>query len=171
MRPGISSDSAFRRVGHDPSARQPTARTVVVTSAVPRDHPELERARALGIPVIRRAEALAEAVAGGTLVAIRRDARKDDDDRHDHGSARRQRALDPTGVVGGRVASWGGNLRPRTHRLWRSSRPTIRSIVSRIDADASPSSRTSRRTTWISIPIWPTSGRRSRPSCAGGSIS
>ncbi|MFI5249886.1 MAG: Mur ligase domain-containing protein, partial [Gemmatimonadales bacterium] len=46
------------------------ARAVVVTSALPRDHPEAERARALGIPVVRRAEALAEAVSGGVLIAI-----------------------------------------------------------------------------------------------------
>ncbi len=95
--------------GHDP-AHVDGARAVVVTSAVPRDHPELERARALGVPVIRRAEALAEAVAGGTLVAI----------AGTHGKttttvmtteALAAAALDPTGVVGGRVAAWGGNLR------------------------------------------------------------
>ena len=55
--------------GHDP-AHVDGARAVVVTSAVPKNHPELERARALGIPVIRRAEALGEAVAGTTLVAV-----------------------------------------------------------------------------------------------------
>src|SRR5439155_27327803 len=37
-----------------------TARALVVTSAMPRDHPELTRAHALGLPVIRRAEALGE---------------------------------------------------------------------------------------------------------------
>src|SRR5438270_1671613 len=30
------------------------ARALVVTAAVTRDHPELERARALGVPVVRR---------------------------------------------------------------------------------------------------------------------
>ena len=55
--------------GHDPE-HVDGARAVVVTSAVPKNHPELERARALGIPVIRRAEALGEAVAGTTLVAV-----------------------------------------------------------------------------------------------------
>src|SRR5687768_3242486 len=55
--------------GHDPSHVE-GARAVVVTSAMPKTHPELERARALGIPVIRRAEALGEAVSGGTMVAI-----------------------------------------------------------------------------------------------------
>src|SRR5581483_10058428 len=46
------------------------ARAVVVTSAMPKDHPELVRARELGIPVIRRAEALGEVTAGRELVAI-----------------------------------------------------------------------------------------------------
>ena len=94
--------------GHDP-AHVDGARAVVVTSAVPKNHPELERARALGIPVIRRAEALGEAVAGTTLVAV----------AGTHGKttttvltteALRAAGIDATGVVGGRVGSWGGNL-------------------------------------------------------------
>jgi UDP-N-acetylmuramate--alanine ligase len=55
--------------GHDPAPVE-GARAVVVTSAVPRDHPELQAAREKGIPVIRRAEALAEPVAVGEVVAI-----------------------------------------------------------------------------------------------------
>src|SRR2546422_6758222 len=50
--------------GHDPSHLE-GVRAVVVTAAVPRDHPELERARALGLPVVRRADALGELVSGG----------------------------------------------------------------------------------------------------------
>src|SRR5258705_6335915 len=50
--------------GHDPSHVE-GARAIVVTAAVPRDHPELEKARALGLPVVRRADALGELVAGG----------------------------------------------------------------------------------------------------------
>src|SRR2546423_157077 len=42
--------------GHDP-AHVADAAALVVTSAMPPEHPELARARALGIPVIRRAEA------------------------------------------------------------------------------------------------------------------
>jgi UDP-N-acetylmuramate--alanine ligase len=94
---------------HDP-AHMVGVRAAVVTSAMSRDHPELERARSLGIPVIRRAEALAEAVTGGVLVAI----------AGTHGKttttvltteALAAAGRDPTGVVGGRVGSWGGNLR------------------------------------------------------------
>src|SRR5436305_882062 len=50
--------------GHDPSHVE-GARAVVVSSAVAHDHPEVVRARDLGIPVVRRAEALAAAVVPG----------------------------------------------------------------------------------------------------------
>src|SRR5258705_4425749 len=50
--------------GHDPRHVE-GARAIVVTAAVPPDHPELEKARALGLPVVRRADALGELVAGG----------------------------------------------------------------------------------------------------------
>jgi UDP-N-acetylmuramate--alanine ligase len=95
--------------GHDP-AHVEGARALVVTSAMPPAHPELARARSLGIPVIRRAEALAEAVSVGRLIAI----------AGTHGKttttvmtteALAAAHLDPTGVVGGRVPGWGGNLR------------------------------------------------------------
>lgn len=94
--------------GHDPS-HVDGARAVVVTSAVPKTHPELERARSLGLPVIRRAEALGEAVNGTELVGI----------AGTHGKttttvmtteALRAAGLAPTGVAGGRVARWNGNL-------------------------------------------------------------
>jgi UDP-N-acetylmuramate--alanine ligase len=95
--------------GHDP-AHVAGARAVVVTSAMPKDHPELAAARAAGLPVIRRAEALAEAVAGGLTIGI----------SGTHGKttttvltteALAAAGLAPTGVVGGRVGAWGGNLR------------------------------------------------------------
>src|SRR2546425_13182487 len=50
--------------GHDPS-HVDGARAVVVTAAVPREHPELQRARALDLPVVRRADALGDLVAAG----------------------------------------------------------------------------------------------------------
>ncbi len=102
--------------GHDPS-HVAGARAVVVTSAVPKDHPELAHARALGIPVVRRAEALGEAVAGGELVAV----------AGTHGKttttvmtteALEAAGLAPTGLAGGRVASWHGNLRLGSDRLF-----------------------------------------------------
>jgi len=86
------------------------ARAVVVSSAVPQDHPELVRARELKVPVVRRAEALAAAVSLGEVVGI----------AGTHGKttttvmtteALAAAGRDPTGIAGGRVSSWGGNAR------------------------------------------------------------
>jgi len=94
--------------GHDP-AHVEGASGIVVTSAVRRDHPELQRARDLGIPVTRRAEALGNAVSIGRLVAV----------AGTHGKttttvmttqALASAGLNPTGIVGGRVGEWNGNL-------------------------------------------------------------
>lgn len=102
--------------GHDPAHVQ-NARAVVVTSAMSREHPELARARLLGLPVIRRAEALGEAVGGGELVAI----------AGTHGKttttvmttdALTAAGLEPTGLAGGRVGAWEGNLRYASDRVF-----------------------------------------------------
>jgi UDP-N-acetylmuramate--alanine ligase len=94
--------------GHDPE-HVDGASEIVVTSAVRRDHPELQRARDLGITVTRRAEALGRAVSVGKLVAV----------AGTHGKttttvmttqALTSAGLDPTGIVGGRVGAWNGNL-------------------------------------------------------------
>jgi len=111
--PDAAADLARQGIGvltgHDP-AHLEGVRAVVVTSAVPRDHPELARARELGLPVIRRAEALGEAVAGADLVAV----------AGTHGKttttvmvteALAAAGASPTGLAGGRVAAWHGNLR------------------------------------------------------------
>ncbi|HEX7088606.1 MAG TPA: Mur ligase domain-containing protein, partial [Longimicrobiales bacterium] len=55
--------------GHDPSHVEGAA-AVVVTAAVPPDHPELVAARAKGIPVLKRAEALGAVVNRGLVVAV-----------------------------------------------------------------------------------------------------
>lgn len=97
------------QAGHDPS-HLTGARAAVYTSAMPKDHPELARARELGLPLVRRAEALAECCAGGTLVGI----------AGTHGKstttvmtteALAAAGISPTGVVGARVTAWGGNLK------------------------------------------------------------
>ena len=102
--------------GHDP-AHVLGHRAIVVTSAVPKDHPELAAARAAGIPVIRRAEALAEATAGGTLIGI----------AGTHGKstttvmtteALAAAGKAPTGVVGARVQAWNGNLSDGGHEVF-----------------------------------------------------
>src|SRR5207237_8045417 len=51
--------------GHDPG-HVAGARALVVTAAVPGDHPELTRGRALGGPVVRGGGGLRPAVRGGT---------------------------------------------------------------------------------------------------------
>src|SRR5947209_5427721 len=117
--PGDTDD--LRRLGiavgpHDPS-HVSGARALVVTSAMPKDHPELQRARERGVPVIRRAEALGEVTRGRELVGI----------AGTHGKttttvmtteALAAAGRDPTALVGGRVASWGGNLRAGSDRLY-----------------------------------------------------
>jgi UDP-N-acetylmuramate--alanine ligase len=129
--------------GHDPG-HVAGARAVVVTAAVPGDHPEVERARTLGVPVIRRADALGQAVAGGTVVAI----------AGTHGKttttvmvteALAAAGRDPTGLAGGRVAQWGGNARvgasglyvveaDEFDRAFLSLQPTV-AVVTNVEAD------------------------------------
>jgi UDP-N-acetylmuramate--alanine ligase len=83
---------------------------VVVTAAIPNEHPELERARALGVPVVRRKDALAALVGAGRVVGV----------SGTHGKttttvmateALTAAGLAPTGLAGGRVSAWGGNAR------------------------------------------------------------
>ncbi|MDP9202196.1 MAG: UDP-N-acetylmuramate--L-alanine ligase [Gemmatimonadota bacterium] len=102
--------------GHSPE-HIAGARQLIVTSAMPRDHPELARARELGIPITRRAEALGQAVAGGRLVGI----------AGTHGkttttvmttAALAAAGLEPTGIAGGRVAEWRGNLHYESDELF-----------------------------------------------------
>src|SRR5438093_13122802 len=102
--------------GHDPQ-HVAGAGAVVVTAAVAGQHPELERARAQGIPVVRRADALGQAVAGGTVVAV----------AGTHGKttttvmvteALAAAGRNPTGLAGGRVARWGGNARVGGRELY-----------------------------------------------------
>ncbi|HEU5304331.1 MAG TPA: UDP-N-acetylmuramate--L-alanine ligase [Gemmatimonadales bacterium] len=95
--------------GHDP-AHLSGVRAVVVTAAVPDAHPELERARELGLPVVPRKVALAELIEGARAVGV----------SGTHGKttttvmtteALAAAGLDPTGIAGGRVSTWGGNAR------------------------------------------------------------
>ncbi len=129
--------------GHDVSHVR-DARALVITSAMAKSHPEIEAARALGLPVVRRAEALGEAVNGATLVAV----------AGTHGKttttvmtteALTSAGLTPTGVVGGRVGAWGGNLRfgglglfvveaDEYDRSFLALTPTI-AVVTNVEAD------------------------------------
>lgn len=95
--------------GHDP-AHVAGARAVIVTAAIPAQHPELEAARSAGIPVVPRKEALAQLIRGGSVVAV----------AGTHGKttttvmttlALTAGGLEPTGLAGGRVSEWGGNAK------------------------------------------------------------
>jgi UDP-N-acetylmuramate--alanine ligase len=95
--------------GHDAS-HVTGSRAVVYTAAVPEQHAELEAARAAGIPVVPRAEALGQVVASGRVVAV----------AGTHGKttttamvadALAAAGANPTALVGGRVAAWEGNAR------------------------------------------------------------
>jgi len=95
--------------GHDP-AHLEGARAVVATAAVPPEHPELVRARALGLPVVLRKEALAGLIGASRSVAV----------SGTHGKttttvmateALTAAGFAPTGVAGGRVSAWGGNAK------------------------------------------------------------
>lgn len=96
-------------IGHDAShARDASA--LVITAAVPGDHPEIAAARTAGLPVVKRAAALGMLVNAGTLVAIAGTHGKTSTTAltvHVLDAA----GLDPTGFVGGSVRDWNGNLR------------------------------------------------------------
>jgi UDP-N-acetylmuramate--alanine ligase len=102
--------------GHNPD-HVDGARELIVTSAMSRNHPEVVRARDLGIPITRRAEALGRAVAGGRLVAIAGTHGKTTTTVMTTG-ALAAAGLRPTGIAGGRVAEWNGNLRYESDELF-----------------------------------------------------
>jgi UDP-N-acetylmuramate--alanine ligase len=58
------------RAGHDPGAIPPNADAVVVSTAIPADHPEVAAARARGLPVLHRADLLAELMATRRGLAV-----------------------------------------------------------------------------------------------------
>ncbi len=86
------------------------ARAIIASAAIPTDHPEMVRARELGIPIVPRKDALAELVRGHRTVAV----------AGTHGKttttvmatkALAGAAFAPTGLAGGRVPEWGGNAK------------------------------------------------------------
>ncbi|HEX6306740.1 MAG TPA: UDP-N-acetylmuramate--L-alanine ligase [Longimicrobiales bacterium] len=96
--------------GHD-AQHVAAAAGLVITSAIPSSHPEVVAARERGIPVLKRAQALGSLVSRGAVLAV----------AGTHGKTTTTAAttaileaagLEPTGLVGGRMAAWGGGLRP-----------------------------------------------------------
>jgi UDP-N-acetylmuramate--alanine ligase len=121
LRPGEAA-SALEGLGatvwaeHDSSHIEGVV-AVVTTAAVPAEHPELAAARARGIPVLKRAQALGALVNRGEVVAI----------AGTHGKTTTtamttailaESGLDPTGFVGGHVPGWVGGLRAGSDRLF-----------------------------------------------------
>lgn len=117
---------------------------LVVTAAVPADHPELEAARRSGVPVFKRAQALGEIVNRGVVVGV----------AGTHGkttttalttSVLAAAGVNPTGLVGGRVPAWQGNLHSGGDRVFvveadeydrsfLALRPTL-AVVTTLEAD------------------------------------
>ena len=103
-------------VGHDP-AHVRGSRAVIFSSAIPREHPEIQAAVGAGIPVLKRAEALQSVVEHGRVIGV----------AGTHGKTTTTvmltealigAGLDPTGIAGGRVDAWGGNARPGGDELF-----------------------------------------------------
>ena len=97
------------RTGHDPNLVEGTD-VVVVSSAIKQDNPEVVRARERRVPVVARAEMLAELMRFRQGIAV----------AGTHGkttttsliaSLLAEGGLDPTFVIGGRLNSLGGNAR------------------------------------------------------------
>ena len=129
--------------GHD-AAFVTGARAVVASSAIPAEHVEIAAAISSGLPIIRRAEALGAAVDGMQIVGI----------AGTHGKttttvmtteALAGTTASPTGIVGGRVQRWGGNLRwgggntvvveaDEYDRSFLALHPTI-AVVTNVEAD------------------------------------
>ncbi len=96
-------------IGHDP-ANIDGASYLVISSAVKPGNPEFEAARERGIPIIRRAEMLAELMRPCATVSI----------TGTHGKTTttsliadvfKAAQLDPTVIAGGIINSWGSNAR------------------------------------------------------------
>ena len=140
--------------------------TLVVSSAIRADNPELAEATRRGMRVVHRAAALASVMAGRRVIAV----------AGTHGKTTttsmlttvlRECGADPGYVIGGILTETG--LGAETAPAWtswpRRTRATGRSCCCRPTWRSSP---TSRPTTWTTTGRWRTSGRRS-PRSAGGS--
>src|SRR5262249_12988697 len=105
----LASLGGMIHVGHS-AANVAGADVVVISSAVPRDNPEVRAARDGGVPVIPRAEMLAELMRLKSGIAV----------AGSHGKTTTpslcaqvlgQGGLDPTAVVGGRLKEYGTNAK------------------------------------------------------------
>ncbi len=147
LRPGPSTDRLRAldvpiHEGHEASHVDGAA-ALVISAAVPEDHPEVLRALECGIPVFKRAEALGQCVNHGRVLAV----------AGTHGKTSTTAmateilataGMDPTGFVGGHVPAWGGNLRnggdlfvveaDEYDRSFLELKPTV-AVVTNVEAD------------------------------------
>lgn len=93
------------------------AALIVRSAAVPDDHPQMLAAREAGVPVLKRARALGALTNGTTLAAV----------AGTHGKTTvtamlsllcEAAGLEPSSLVGGRVANWDAYSRPGVGDLW-----------------------------------------------------
>lgn len=94
---------------HDPSHIKEID-LVVFSAAIPSDHPEIMRARAKGITVLRRSEALAELANASELLAVA-GAHGKTTTTAMTGWILQETGYNPTVMVGGEIKAWGGNFR------------------------------------------------------------
>ena len=97
-------------MGHSPRHLDGVDR-LVYSAALPADNPELAAARELGIPTLRRSEALAELTRGADLAAVA-GAHGKTTTTSMVGWVLQENGIDPTVMVGGQVTAWKGNYRP-----------------------------------------------------------
>lgn len=83
---------------------------LIVSSAIPADHPERRAAAERGIPVIRRAELLGAIMQGSRGIAVAGTHGKSTTSTMT-GSVLESGGLDPTVIVGGRIRGRDGNVR------------------------------------------------------------
>ena len=105
----LATLGAVIRHGHDP-AHLEGVDALVVTAAVPSDDRELAAARRLGMPVVRRAEMLAELMRQRRGVAVAGTHGKTTTTAL-IGHILTSLGVDPTVIVGGRVQDFGANAR------------------------------------------------------------
>ena len=95
--------------GHD-AANLEGASSVVISTAVKEENPELQAARAKGLPVFKRAEALAALMDGYRTISITGSHGKTTTTAMT-GWMMEKAGLDPTVLVGGVLRAWGSNAR------------------------------------------------------------
>jgi len=104
----------------DGSGIEAGTEAVVVSSAIEKDNPDIQRATALGIPVRHRAEVLAEAVSGRTVIAVAGTSGKSTTTAM-LGAILAEGGADPMVVNGAAVVEWSTETRVGSVRRGRGA--------------------------------------------------